>query len=282
MQNSVAPLVLGAGYQTKLPASAHPLDRINGTVAVGAAQLNGFASGTGWSSASFGFVTSVSSSDYGSIFPLDGYGTLYRSESNGKDPPHAWAEVAATDATSLLSKTGVRALSIYKAFRVDLANTGSLGSSEKQGPDWGKAELDQFVRFAHPSRYLAYTVQIRFDSDCKRDTFLFRAGGSGLAAILPAQDTKALGQYLVDAKAEIAVGVITLGQAAATKAVLDTTKCASNALPDCLALVQKLDGLVSKVGSVPTPTSFSGSATGNNDWFFDSFTHQSKGFLLPP
>lgn len=281
LQNDLAPLVLGAGYQSALPPLTHPLERISGVVAVGAPQLSGAASGTGRASSSLGFASSVSDSDFASIFPVDGDGTLYRSNVNGKAPPHAWADAAATDATSLASKAGVRALSIYRAARVDLANTASLGSDERQGPDWSKAGLDEFVRFANYSRYFAYTVQIRFDSDCKRDTFLYRAGSSSIDAILPPQDNKALGKYLVEAKAQIAVGVITLGQAPAAKAVLDTTKCAVDALPECLALVHKLDELVTKVGTAPVPTTFSGAASGNNDWFFDSFAHSSKGFLAP-
>lgn len=281
LQNAVAPLVLGAGYRTNAPADTHPLERISGTVASGAPLLDGSASGTGRSSASVNFTTSVSSADLAAIVPATQQGTLYRARTNGTDPPHAWTEVLATDATSVLGKTGARTLAIYRAARVDLARTASLGTTERQGADWGIGELTDFVRFAHYSRYFAYTVQIRFDSDCKRDTFMFKAGGSGLDALLPTQDNRGLGQYLVDAKATIVVGVITLGQAAATKAVLDATTCATNALPACRALVNKLNDLVSNVGTAALPTVFNGSASGNNDWFFDSFTHSPKGFLLP-
>ena len=229
----------------------HPLSRIRGTVTTGTPEL---------------------SRDL----------TLYRSQINGKSPPRAWAETVATGATSALAQSGIRALGTYRAARVDLARTASLGSAEKQGPDWGEATLDQFVRFANYSRYFAYSFQIRFDSDCKRDTFIFRAGGSGVDSILPAQDKSGLGQYLVDAKATIALGVITLGQASATKAILDMTTCATNALAECRALLQKLNELASKVGSAPPPPAFSGSASGNGDWFFDSFTPSRKGFLSPP
>ncbi len=282
VQNAVTELVLGAGYRTNALGNEHPLERLRGHVAAGAPELADFSSGTGRSSSSFGFLNSVSSDDFGSIFPNDDAGTLYLSQSDRTTPPRAWARAAATDPTSLLTHAGVRALATYRAVRVDLARTASLGSSERQGPDWGNPQLDRFVRSAQYSRYFAYAVQIRFDSECKRDTFLYRAGGSRIDDILPAEDKNALGRYLVDAKASMMVAVITLGQAAQTKVVLDTTKCATNALAECRTLVQRLDGLVTNVGNVTLPTTFSGSPSGNNDWYFDSFQHSSKSFLLPP
>jgi hypothetical protein len=280
LQPAVVPFVLGQGYMTSavLGGNALPLDRIrNGyVVAVGTPTMSKADDSTRRSGMSY-FATSVSMTDFSAIFPPEGAGTAsdttYRDRVNGSDPARGWAALMA-------SSTGMyRALVTGSAVRIGTDSHYAFLENEKQGPDWTRPDVDDFIRQAHYARYFAYSLQIRFDSDCKRDTFLARAGGSMLEDILPAKDDNGLGAFLVDAKAEIVLGVIVLGQAAATQAVLETTRCATDNLPECNALVTKLRALMGSVATAPLPTTFAATATGMSDWFVDSFTHSSKSFL---
>jgi hypothetical protein len=280
LQNTVAPFSPGAGYAANMPADTPPLQRLRGVVAVGTPEYRDDVN-DGLGSATLNFTDGVSSSDFGYLFPDELVGTLYRTTINGMDPARAWAAAMSTDALSPLAMGGGRALSIYRVARVEVGSVGLNVSTERQGPDWKDPTLTDVARFASYTRYMAYTLQIRFDSDCKRDTFLYRAGGSGIADLLPSADKNGLGQFLVAANAEIAFGAIVLGQAAEAQAALDATKCATNALPECAALVHQFDTLFQSLGSDPLPTSFDPSPSGNLDWYIDRFTHQDKGFLLP-
>jgi hypothetical protein len=195
-------------------------------------------------------------------------GNAYNQSFGGKSAPQAWAEGAATPASSL---------TFYEMIRVDRGL--AVLTNTQRGADYGTSSVTSFVSSGRYTQYLAWTLNVVFDSTCKRDLYLTRAGSANIDNVLPTNDTKGLGALLVDAGAAVAVHVIALGQAAAAKTILDATTCSNMNVGGCNALVTQLTALGAKVGTSPAPAAFAATQQGTNDWFVDAVGYDFKSSL---
>jgi hypothetical protein len=199
------------------------------------------------------------------------YAHAYSATFNGKIQTAAWSESAASPPNSV---------TFFKMMRAD-RGTGALLNTAR-GADYSLIKatpITQFITAGTYTQYMAWAVHVVFDSSCKRDLFINRAGSSELTALFPLDDTKGLGALLVDAKATIRVHAIALGQAAAVQAALDTTTCTTQNLAACQTLITKLTTLTKSVGQAPLPSTFAAKQTGMNDWFVDTVYLASKSSL---
>lgn len=171
-------------------------------------------------------------------------------------PPVAWAKKVAAGASA-------STVTFWAAARV--ARGHSQLRIPKKTADWTAAPF--YVMDASYARYAAFVFRFRFDSTCKAKAF---------QALAPTNDAAKLGDYLTRAGGKIEVEAIAMGPEADVKAILSSSKCATNAFAECAKTLTSLADVVDNVGAPATPAAFAPSAAGTAGWFADLFVAQKN------
>jgi hypothetical protein len=272
LPSAIAPLVIPA-LDTFVMGQGYPLVDAFGNVAVVATGYTSFDAGPSSSMA----TSTASTARTGVTFEnalapaqTSPYASVVMKHGDGKTDLDRWAAQAATPDNGL---------TFYGLARVQrgqaVLTSAEAGSGYSVGPD-------SYVSHAWYVQYLGWAVHIVFDSTCKRDAYLAKAGDNSLDALFPTNDAKGLSTFLVKSGATIRASAVALGQADALQKVLDGSTCATDKLGDCHALVTSLDGLAKTVGTAPLPTDFSAASGGNHDWFVDQIGVDAKSSVTPP
>ena len=263
---------LGSGFARTSPVQFGSQIAV-GTVAYEASIGSATGTGSNFGGTTHQARTNLTASSFHGIVPSDLLTTTYSLITNGDPYVYAWAKAAVPAPHSL---------TFYALQRQTVGNAGLLNAH--RGTNWSSTTFDEYVDSASYTRYAAFSFTIEFDSDCQRDTYVSRAGDNTVDALLPASDTKSLGRYLVDSGARLRMLGIALGpsdQMTAAMTPAPGSSCSATDLAACHAMVINASAVVSNVGKVSTPTTFSSAASGNGGWYIDSFRARTKGLLQP-
>jgi hypothetical protein len=266
VQPTVFAFELGAAYPF---GTAAP--RASGTLAYEASSSTSSYAGTNVLGTRHFATTTLAAHSFENILPRAlassfasrDYGEAYSTSINDRKQPAHWTTLAGSAAY---------ALSFYASTRIDVHGARLTQANAVAGA------AGEFVERASYTQYAAFVVQISFDSSCKRDLYLSKAGSPAVDAIFPKSGDAALAEWLTKAKAQIVVRALSLGRAPELTKAIDDSVCGVADLGACNRLVEDLSTIARSIGGVP-PTNFAAKSTGNSGWFVDSVGRRDTSTL---